>query len=504
MKRALSLALSLALTLTALLGLAMPAAAEAEAPTIEVMMSPWVSSPLPEYESDPYNRFLNEAYGANFKLTASTEFDTEVLLRFASDNPPDMVIFNSATMLNTLYDQGVMIDDWNAVADQLPQTMGNLTDLAIQYFTRDGKLTAMPTKAGDQLWSFHIRKDWLSKLGLSMPKNTDELLDVMRAFTHDDPDGNGQADTYGFTAAGGGTSVGELRNLLLMFGHSSFYINNGEVSHPFLDGSFETYLDFAKTIVSEGLIDPDWYTQGWDERKPNLFQGKFGVVWYPSEALLTETNEGRGNDQQVIDWYDIMTLEDMRLNPNSIIGTIRSVSADCAGDAAKMAVIVKLFESTALPNDDYYKVRYGYEIDNFIKVDLDGGYVYINKADTSEYHYCTNTTIPSLWNWGRIVCSYADGYLGGPDKEPNAVITRIAGLNTQWGTIDKYEQDYMLLNPDPTLTEESNRVVSEFEINYILGNATDYQSFLAQWKSTAGDALIEDAKATFEKFGLMQ
>ena len=47
-----------------------------------------------------------------------------------------------------------------------------------------------------------IRQDWLDNLGLDTPTTVDELLEVMRAFTEDDPDGNGQADTYGMGGDG--------------------------------------------------------------------------------------------------------------------------------------------------------------------------------------------------------------------------------------------------------------------------------------------------------------
>ena len=45
-----------------------------------------------------------------------------------------------------------------------------------------------------------IRKDWLDKLGLKVPKTTDEFFEVMKAFTFKDPDGNGKNDTYGLGA----------------------------------------------------------------------------------------------------------------------------------------------------------------------------------------------------------------------------------------------------------------------------------------------------------------
>ncbi|MCY3900208.1 MAG: extracellular solute-binding protein [Caldilineaceae bacterium] len=43
----------------------------------------------------------------------------------------------------------------------------------------------------------HYRADWLEKLGLGLPQTIEEYGEVMRAFSHGDPDGNGQDDTYG-------------------------------------------------------------------------------------------------------------------------------------------------------------------------------------------------------------------------------------------------------------------------------------------------------------------
>ena len=54
-----------------------------------------------------------------------------------------------------------------------------------------------------------IRKDWLDKLGLQPPKTWDDLAKVAQAFTTQDPDGDGKADTYGL-AVPGSTSRGYI------------------------------------------------------------------------------------------------------------------------------------------------------------------------------------------------------------------------------------------------------------------------------------------------------
>ena len=45
----------------------------------------------------------------------------------------------------------------------------------------------------------YVRKDWLDRLGLEPPETLEEYYEVIRAFTLDDPDGNGVQDTIGLT-----------------------------------------------------------------------------------------------------------------------------------------------------------------------------------------------------------------------------------------------------------------------------------------------------------------
>ncbi len=46
------------------------------------------------------------------------------------------------------------------------------------------------------------RKDWADNLGIETPKTIDEFYEMLRAFTEDDPDGNGKNDTIGLTDRG--------------------------------------------------------------------------------------------------------------------------------------------------------------------------------------------------------------------------------------------------------------------------------------------------------------
>lgn len=59
----------------------------------------------------------------------------------------------------------------------------------------DGKLYFIPNLyEGRASMGFYIRKDWLDRLGLSIPTTVDELYEVLKAFREQDPNGNGRKD----------------------------------------------------------------------------------------------------------------------------------------------------------------------------------------------------------------------------------------------------------------------------------------------------------------------
>lgn len=78
---------------------------------------------------------------------------------------------------------------------------GRIDEEVVDAFYMNEALYGFPISSGNGCITY-IRKDWLDQLNLSMPKNYKEYIEVLRAFTNEDPDGNGKNDTYGITAAG--------------------------------------------------------------------------------------------------------------------------------------------------------------------------------------------------------------------------------------------------------------------------------------------------------------
>ena len=79
---------------------------------IEVFITgPWTSrAPA---QDDPYEAYIEQKFGGDWSLTCATEGETELVTRFSSDAAPDLIAFGNVPQLDMLYNEGVLIDDWN-------------------------------------------------------------------------------------------------------------------------------------------------------------------------------------------------------------------------------------------------------------------------------------------------------------------------------------------------------------------------------------------------------
>jgi ABC-type glycerol-3-phosphate transport system substrate-binding protein len=481
--------------------------------SIEIFERPIIGDPLPPPEEDPYRQYLNNTLGAKFELSRATDFMTELTTRFVSKDPPDLICFNSQDEFRQLYAQGVLLADWYPYLDGMPTASKEMGEFAKKYFeTPDGELMAITHKPNGQKWAFEIRKDWMQALNLDMPTTPEELLEVARAFTFGDPDKDGKNNTYAFTSAGSGNNLGEIRNLMNMFTPPSFYItDDGKVSHPVLNGGHEKFVKWMRTVVSEALIDPDWYTQAWSARKPALFQGRFGVVWYPPMALLNEIDIANGGNSGVEKWWSMLPVPKgselggklpPAFNP---VGFIRTVPATLEANERKMEVVVDVLELTSPGNDGCHKMMYGRDIDGFTFIDMGDGYWYYDRRNAGGTSLKGEGAgqYKALWDWARPWI-YEDPFvIQGSTPEPGPVAYAFLEMEKELSTYSRHAVDYFALSLDPTTNMDVQNVTNEFEIKYVLGDVDNYEDFRKQWLSVGGQKLLDQATEQFREKGMI-
>ncbi|UUZ83872.1 extracellular solute-binding protein [Paenibacillus sp. P26] len=116
-----------------------------------------------------------------------------------------------------------------------------------------------------------INSAWLQKLGLSMPKTTDEFKKVLEAFKNQDPNGNGKKDEVPLSGANEtyGTHVTAFLMNAFIYNDDSTYLrlNNGKLDVAAMQPEWKEGLKYIASLYKEGLIDQGAFTQNADAYK---------------------------------------------------------------------------------------------------------------------------------------------------------------------------------------------------------------------------------------------
>ena len=164
-----------------------------------------------DINKNPMTELAEEKLGIKMETTLlggdAENYDTKLRLALTgSEELPDVFPVYSTQMIADMIESGRVkaIDD--DIEKYMPDRLKEIYDKYPETFypvTKDGKtygIACSPALTEGQVMI--VRQDWLDNLGLQAPTNLDEFEAVIQAFTENDPDGNGEDDTYGFTYSG--------------------------------------------------------------------------------------------------------------------------------------------------------------------------------------------------------------------------------------------------------------------------------------------------------------
>ncbi|SDE25297.1 putative aldouronate transport system substrate-binding protein [Paenibacillus sp. UNCCL117] len=225
-----------------------------------------------------------------FDIPPATGYTERLQLSLTTGDYPDVVWFpspNDAAFLKALKDGVILpIDDYLKNAENIKKYSYDVSWDALRV-NNDGKIYGIPRTTVIRSDGYWLRKDWLDKLNIKLPDNNeitlDQMIEIMRKFSKEDPDGNGKHDTYGFgTAAGVDKSMKPIfQNELGLYGWQKS--SGGEYSYmnPQYDLSSDQYtkaLELSAKLFKEGLIDPDSPSIDGTKTLERFQSGKTGAI----------------------------------------------------------------------------------------------------------------------------------------------------------------------------------------------------------------------------------
>ncbi|WP_438444101.1 extracellular solute-binding protein [Gorillibacterium sp. sgz5001074] len=203
------------------------------------------------------------------------------ILMASNTEVPDIVITYDAATFNKYASQGGLTE----VSDLLKQYGPDLTKFLgndiLKFGQYKGKQYAIPAKRSTTgKYASFVRQDWLDKLGLKAPTNTDELYNVLKAFKEKDPGGTGgKVIPLGMSIA-----PAQYESLVWSFigkisEQERFEQTQTLASreYPILLPGFKDAVQFMNKLYNEGLMSPDFAL---DKKKETLVKdianGKVG------------------------------------------------------------------------------------------------------------------------------------------------------------------------------------------------------------------------------------
>jgi putative aldouronate transport system substrate-binding protein len=137
------------------------------------------------------------------------------------------------------------------------------------------------------LW---IRGDWLKNLNLTPPKTMQELLALSRAFAKDDPDGDGQDNTFGmglsqylFDNVGDG---GPFFNGYHAYPNMWYPDSSGSLIYGGVQPDVKDALAALQAMYADGQLDMEFIVKDSGKLADDVVAGKFGMMfgswWNPA------------------------------------------------------------------------------------------------------------------------------------------------------------------------------------------------------------------------------
>jgi putative aldouronate transport system substrate-binding protein len=336
-----------------------------------------------------------------------------------------------------------------------------------------------------------IRKDWLDNLGLSTPETIDDLYNVLKAFKEQDPDKNGQDDTFGMIVTN--YIDGPLNNIAIWMGAPNQWglDENGELAPMFTTDEFVEALDFLRKCYSEGLINQDMATYDSDKWNEQFLQSKAGVIIDVADrARRLAQNMQESVPEAVVDVFGYVT-KDADSEPRTLPTSgydgyyVFPKSAVATEDDLDfiLGVMDKCNEQEALNLMNYGIEGRNYTLD-------ENGYVVKSDDSTLTKEYADLNQFAT----GIIATDLTVAYTTDVAEK----IDEVYEDNEVWAVANPAEP--YVSDTYSTKGPQLDAIMSEANTKYIVGQITldEWKAQVERWKSQGGDDVIKEMNEAYK------
>lgn len=282
MFRKISLALVLGLTLAGCSSAANPAST-----TKISIMAPYMTTTAPA-SNKPIITKLEALTKTtlNFDWVANAAYTDQLNLTLASGKMPQIIVFKDKDATFVKYAKAHTFWNLTKYLKDYPH-LAQANQRVLHNSSLNGQVYGIYRARDLMRASVTLRADWLKKLNLSRPTTLDQLTAVMQAFTNDDPDGDGRADTYGMVLnKWNGIGNGAPWEIVATWlgAPNGWGVKANTLYPAFMSPAYLKALQWFRQEIKAGVINPDFATST-DNLEEMFIKGRGGSFIQPAYAM---------------------------------------------------------------------------------------------------------------------------------------------------------------------------------------------------------------------------
>ncbi|SFL74305.1 putative aldouronate transport system substrate-binding protein [Paenibacillus sp. 1_12] len=353
------------------------AAAKAPSGPVKLKLAYDVGNAIPSTSADSNEamKYLQDKLGVQFEFNVNAYeiYKEKIRVQIASGDIPDAFAWRTMDdFIVGMIKAGeiVPLDDY---IDKYPNLKKQKELDITRYQNKIWAITNVrnPVASGDAPL---IRQDWLDNLGLQAPKTLDDLYNVAKAFSLNDPDKNGKKDTYGIQLGYANNAFVGIGGLQKPFGIQDKWVKqpDGKYVPNFATPAFKEYLTWMNKAFKDGLIDPDFaVTDGRTAESKVVGKGQAGIFFhYMSRVNDFEDNFKKANPTaKLVPFEPVKGASGLQGATGRVNYGGMFVSKKAGQDPAKMQKLMEWFDFGASPEGQNFNL---YGVDGIHSVKKDG------------------------------------------------------------------------------------------------------------------------------------
>ena len=387
-------------------------------------------------------------------------------IMFQTQNYPDILVVPAGILYDsdvyTYGTQNVLWDVSQSMKTYAPNLYNLLKDdkvmrMAVQQ--QNGSIYSLPYINSDypgapgHAWT--INKKWLDKLGMSVPKTTEDLEKVLLAFKNNDPDGDGIQNQIPLMTFCWMPEFFGPWGIYFDWANNVMLDNSGKTQFVFTMDEMREAVLYWKNLKKQNLLDIPWAERTSTEMAQIINGGKVGLfLWAdPYNGVSTDVLK----DYVVMDVPKATSGVGANLTP----GVMRH-NASVQGNSTFIFNACKNKEA-ALRWLDYF---YSYE-GNAFKTYLDVGYKYLHQDSSGQVYVDVKEGDNTLNDTpGSVLPGIYDNYFSNGYFAKNPNQTAKSKLAGEWGqTVRSTYSKQVPKNiwPDLTFTASEIKTIKKYE-----------------------------------------